>query len=82
MIVGPPSSEKAYLNQRCKKVNDSVSVNMKDNNGESEMSSPSVVHDRVVVIWAVEVVCHLFPEVVHVICRNKKHLCEDSANCS
>lgn len=27
---------------------------------------PSIMHDRVVVIWAVEIVCLLFPEVVNV----------------
>lgn len=45
---------------------------MTDNYVESESNSPSIMHDRVVVIWAVEIVCHLFPEVMYVLCQKKK----------
>lgn len=49
---------------------------MTDNYVESESNSPSIMHDRGVVIWAVEIVCHLFPEVMYVLCQKnkKKHL--------
>lgn len=61
---------------------------MTDNYVESESNSPSIMHDRVVVIWAVEIVCHLFPEVMYVLCQNPKNktpsdsFCEKSTDCN
>lgn len=46
---------------------------MTDNYVESESNSPSIMHDRAVVIWAVEIVCHLFPEVMYVLCQKQKN---------
>lgn len=31
------------------------------------------MHDRAVVIWAVKIVCRLFPEVVYLFCQNRKN---------
>lgn len=63
MIVGPPSSEKAYLWSMkgiklkgiCSK--DKILFSLKG-------SSPSIMHERAIVIWTVEIVSHLLPEVV------------------
>lgn len=30
------------------------------------------MHDRAIVIWTIEIVCHLFPEVMHLVCQNTK----------
>lgn len=45
---------------------------MTDNYVESESISPSIMHDRAVVIWAVEIVCRLFPEVMYMLCQKQK----------
>lgn len=61
---------------------------MTDNYVESESNSPSIMHDRGVVIWAVEIVCHLFPEVMYVLCQKQKKktpshsFCEKSSHCN
>lgn len=75
IIVGPPSSEKAYLEERyikymvlCTHSNTCKSYNYV----ASKSSSPSIMHDRAVIIWTVQIVCHLFPEVVHLVCQNIK----------
>ena len=48
----------------------------------SKSSLPSIMHDRVVIIWAVEIVCHLLAEVMNVVCQNNKkgHLVKRGQN--
>lgn len=42
------------------------------NHVASKSCSPSIMHDGAVVIWTVEIVCQLFPEVVQLVCQNIK----------
>lgn len=32
------------------------------------------MHDRAVVIWAVEIVCHMFSEVIYIVCQKTQKM--------
>lgn len=63
MIVGPPSSEKAYL-WSVKGVKLNIIYREDKTLFSLKSSSPSIMHERAVVIWTIKIVCHLLPEVV------------------